>query len=211
MEYTKALANLIEEFQKLPGIGPKSAQRMAFFVLKRSTEQIEKFAQSLKDAKQNIKHCSQCYNLSSEPICEICSSPKRDRHVLCVVPEVKDLVALERTKEYLGLYHVLGGVISPLDGISSDDLHISSLLTRINSYFQDAEPDTKLELILAISPSTEGEATILYIKKLITELKKSGAINVEITRLAYGLPVGADLDYTDELTLARALTARQPC
>ena len=208
MEYTKALANLIEEFQKLPGIGPKSAQRMAFFVLKRSKDQVEKFSESLKEAKELIKYCQHCFNLTSQEICEICSSHKRESSTICVVPEVKDLVALERTREFNGLYHVLGGVISPLDGISADDLNIAELIKRIHQKLDEASQE-ELEIILAVSPSTEGEATILYIKKLLKDLVNSET--VKITRLAYGLPVGADLDYADEVTLARALVGRQLC
>lgn len=203
MEYTKALADLIEEFQKLPSIGPKSAQRMAFYILKRSPEQVEKFASTLKEAKRSIGYCDQCFNLTTKTLCEICESSKRDKNIICVVPEVKDLVALERTKEFSGVYHVLGGVISPLDGISSDDLNIGALIERV----QKLASHENIELVLAISPSTEGEATMLYLKRLISA-KNS---DVQITRLAYGLPIGADLDYTDELTLARALENRQPC
>ncbi len=195
--YTKELSDLIEEFRKFPSIGPKSAQRMAFALLKKSNEQVEKFASIVKSAKHNIKYCSNCFNLSSQPICEICQNPLRQNKQICVVESVKDLIALERTHDYKGLYHVLGGVISPLDGICADDLNLYELIERLKT--QEIE-----ELILAIGLSTEGEATMLYIKRLIDQ----NNLELKITRLAHGLPVGADLDYTDEVTLSKALEAR---
>ncbi len=214
MEYTKALSKLIDEYQKLPGVGPKSAQRMAFFTLKRTREQLDRFIHAVRDAKEKIRQCINCFNLSSNETCEICTNHKREKYEICVVPEVKDLVALERTKEFSGLYHVLGGVISPLDGISADDLNITELIFRVKNLAEELKASgeaTKIELILAISPSTEGEATILYMKRLLKDIASSLNCEIDITRLAYGLPVGADLDYTDELTLARALQGRQPC
>ena len=204
MEYTKALADLIEEFNKFPGIEPKSAQRMAFALLKKSQEQNHKFIEVLRRAKNEIKPCKNCFNLSSEDICEICLDNKRQKNLICVVEEVKDLIAIEKTKEFRGQYHVLGGLISPLDGISSADLNIEALLTRINKYFNDNEEP--LELVFAISPSTEGEATMLFLKKMISKLENSDQIIM--SRLAYGLPLGADLDYADELTIVKALEAR---
>lgn len=206
MEYTGALANLIDEFKKLPGIGPKSAQRVAFSVLKKTKDDVEKLSFAIREAKRTISYCKQCFNLSTTDLCDICSNSKREQNLLCVLPEVKDLIALERTKEYRGLYHVLGGVISPLDGISADDLNITELILRVKKLVETSASE-KPEILLAISPSTEGEATILYIKKLLSGSTDPNAIT--ITRLAYGLPVGADLDYVDEMTLARALEARQ--
>ncbi len=220
MKYTKALSDLIDEFRKFPAIGPKSAQRMAFTLLKKSPEQVEKFIKVVRDAKTQIKYCCQCFNLTSNEICEICEDVRRDRKQICVVETVKDLIALERTHEYRGLYHVLGGVISPLDGIGADDLNINALIARIklelgstvvNESFTFSYENDVIEIILAIGLSTEGEATMLYIKRLIDLALKELSIpkeHIKITRLAHGLPVGADLDYADELTLARALDAR---
>lgn len=205
MRYTKPLEDLIEEFKKFPTIGPKSAQRMAFAVLKKSPEQVEKFAQIIKEAKEHIKYCSKCFNLTNSTICEICQDPRRDSRQICIVESVKDLAALERTHEYKGLYHVLGGVISPLDGISADDLNLSQLQSRLRLELDVLNPDEGLEIVLAISLSTEGEATMLYIKRLISQFADE---RVKLTRLAHGLPVGADLDYADEITLARAFEAR---
>jgi recombination protein RecR len=210
MEYTKELSNLIEEFRKFPSIGPKSAQRMAFALLKKTPEQVEKFVRVLRDAKEKIQYCSKCFNLTSNPICEICLDPRRHKYQICVVESVKDLAALERTHDYHGLYHVLGGVISPLDGIGADDLNISSLLQRLTAMQDQNSGFDHIEIILAISLSTEGEATMLYIKRLLElqfQLKLSN-LEIKLTRLAHGLPVGADLDYTDEITLSKALESR---
>ena len=324
MEYTKALADLIEEFNKFPGVGPKSAQRMAFSVLKKSTEQNQKFIEIVRRAKNEIKQCEICFNLCSDTICEICQDSRRNKSIICIVEEVKDLIAIEKTKEFRGTYHVLGGLISPLDGISSADLNIEPLLERIKGHFdndprglagtdiqglrssknlslpgvnddfeskynaedsqpnndsrglagadiqglrssknlslpgvnddfeskhnaEDSQPNNDsrglagadiqglrssknlslpgvnddfeskhnaedrflqdpLELVFAISPSTEGEATILYLKKVIKRLELDD--NIQMSRLAYGLPLGADLDYADELTIVKALEAR---
>ena len=204
MRYTKELSDLIEEFAKFPTIGPKSAQRMAFTLLRKSPEQVKKFIRIIDDAKTKIRYCQKCFNLTSQEICEICTNSNRDQKQICVVESVKDLIALERTHEYKGVYHVLGGIISPLDGICAEDLNIDELISRVQTHLQANE---ELELILAIGLSTEGEATMLYIKRLIEYLKmETGKCN--ITRLAHGLPVGADLDYADETTLAKALSAR---
>lgn len=204
MRYTKELSDLIEEFAKFPTIGPKSAQRMAFTLLRKSPEQVKKFIRIIDDAKTKIRYCQKCFNLTSQEICEICTNSNRDQKQICVVESVKDLIALERTHEYKGVYHVLGGIISPLDGICAEDLNIDELISRVQTHLLANE---ELELILAIGLSTEGEATMLYIKRLIEYLKiETGKCN--ITRLAHGLPVGADLDYADETTLAKALSAR---
>ena len=204
MRYTKELSDLIEEFAKFPTIGPKSAQRMAFTLLRKSPEQVKKFIRIIDDAKTKIRYCEKCFNLTSQEICEICTSPNRDQKQICVVESVKDLIALERTHEYKGVYHVLGGIISPLDGICAEDLNIDELIAKVKVLL---EANEEIELILAIGLSTEGEATMLYIKRLIEYLKiETGKCN--ITRLAHGLPVGADLDYADETTLAKALSAR---
>ncbi len=211
MEYTRALAELIEEFNKFPGVGPKSAQRMAFSLLKKSTEQVQHFLEVVRIAKNDIKYCKYCFNLTSDEVCEICLNNQRDGNLLCVVAEVKDLIAIEKTREFRGKYHVLGGLISPLDGISSVDLNISPLLERIKLM------QGEVELIFAISPSTEGEATMLFLKRALSQLNISTVTgdadsrlnrSILVTRLAYGLPLGSDLDYADELTIVKALEAR---
>lgn len=196
MHYTKPLARLIEEFQKLPGIGPKSAQRMAFHLLKMPHAEVRKFCDAMIDAKEKIKYCRTCFNMSGEDPCEICTDSKHDRNIICVVSESKDLIALERTREFKGKYHVLQGLISPLDGISPNDLRVKELLERIGN----KPPE---EVILALNPSVEGEATSLYLSKLIKPL------GVKVSRIAFGLPAGADLEYADELTLTRALEGRR--
>lgn len=210
MRYTKPLEDLIEEFRKFPAVGPKSAQRMAFSLLKRQNEQVEKFMRIVKEAKENIKYCSNCFNLTSAPVCELCQDPRRDKKTICIVETVKDLIALERTHEYRGLYHVLGGVISPLDGISAEDLNLTDFIERLKNEVIDLQADEQIEVVLAIGLSTEGEATMLYIKRLLEQLETqlNLAGKFKLTRLAHGLPVGADLDYADETTLARALEAR---
>lgn len=195
MEYTKPLARLIEEFQKFPGIGPKSAQRMAFFILKQPEIDVQHFAESILEAKNLIKYCTTCFNISAQEICEICSNNKRDKQTICVVAESKDLIALEKTREYFGLYHVLQGLISPLEGVGPENLRINDLLQRLHS-------DIK-EVILAVNNSVEGEATTLYLSKIIKPLQ------IKVTRIAYGLPVGSDLEYADEITLSKALEGRQ--
>ncbi len=209
MEYTRALADLIEEFRKFPGVGPKSAQRMAFALLKKSPEQVEKLLATVKEAKDNIKYCTACFNLTSnEGFCEICLARANSAKQICVVENVTDLIAVERTKEFNGLYHVLGGVISPLDGIAATDLNIPQLVKRVQNFLSNGQ----LELILALGLSTEGEATILYLRRLLEQSLSSEETGwLQISRLAHGLPAGADLDYTDELTLARALHGRVLC
>lgn len=196
MIYPKPIATLIEHFQKFPSVGPKSAQRMAFYLLKMPVSEVEKFAEAMIDAKQNTFACEVCFNISSTNPCEICQSSNRDRKIICVVSETKDLIAIEKTNEYKGLYHVLQGLISPMDGIGADDIRIRELLTRVTN--ENIE-----EIILALNPSVEGEATSLYLTKL---LKPFG---VKITRIAFGLPVGADLEYADEITITKALEGRR--
>lgn len=196
MIYPKSIAALIEQFQKFPSVGPKSAQRMAFHLLKMPLHEVENFARTIIDAKENTFACETCFNMSSTNPCEICSSTSRDKSTICVVSETKDLIAIEKTNEYFGLYHVLQGLISPIDGIGAEDVRIKELLQRI------AQNDVK-EVILALSPSVEGEATSLYLGKLIKPF------GTKITRIAFGLPVGADLEYADEITLARAIEGRR--
>lgn len=186
---------MIEQLQHLPGIGPKSAQRLALYILKRPEEEVKALAIALVEAKTQVGFCTICFHLSADPICEICRSPNRDSNVLCVVSESKDVIALEKTREYRGKYHVLGGTISPMDGIGPDQLHIQPLVRRVSQQKID-------EVIIAISPSVEGETTTLYVGQLLKPFTK-------VTRIAFGLPMGGDLEYADEVTLARALEGRR--
>lgn len=196
MIYPKSIATLIEHFQKFPSVGPKSAQRMAFYMLRMPESEVQKFAQAVIEAKRNTKTCEVCFNLSSSSPCEICQNTKRDRSIICVVAETKDLIAIEKTNEFKGLYHVLQGLISPMDGIGADDIRIKELLNRLTS-------DEVKEVILALPPSVEGEATSLYLGKLIKPF------GIMISRIAFGLPVGADLEYADEITIAKAIEGRR--
>ncbi len=189
------LQKLIEQFEKLPGIGAKTAQRLAYFVLNLPKTEAEDFAGAIIDAQEKIKYCSVCCNLSDREKCPVCASNNRDHSVICVVETPRDAMAMENTKEYKGTYHVLHGAISPLNGIGPDQLRIKELLTRLNN------EDIK-EVIMATNPTVEGEATSMYLTKLLKPL------GVKITRLAYGIPVGGDLEYADEITLARALEGR---
>ena len=193
--FAPPVEKLIEQFERLPGIGYKTAQRLAFFVLDLPKDQAEEFAKAILDAKQTVHTCKVCQNLTDGEICSICSDPMRDKGLICVVTDPKDVVALERTREYKGLYHVLHGVISPLNGIGPDQLRIKELLQRV------ADEDIR-EVIMATNPDTEGEATAMYLSRL---LKPFGAA---VTRLAYGVPVGGHLEYADEVTLTRALEGR---
>lgn len=188
--------DLIDQFAKLPGVGPRSAERLTFFVLRDPGSVANGLGNALLALEGSLVYCEQCHNLAEEPLCVICANDKRDRTLLAIVEEPLDVVAIENTGHYRGLYHVLGGVISPLDGIGPDKLNIKDVMSRIDS------EGTK-EIILATNPSTEGEATAMYIKRLLAESP------VEISRLARGLPVGGDLEYADQVTLGRALTGRQ--
>ncbi len=195
-EYILPLQRLIEEFCRLSGVGQKTAVRYAFSVLDMTEEEAQSFAEAIVAAKKNVRACEICGNLSDAPKCAICSDPRRDPTVVCVVQDTKTVMALEKVKEYRGTYHVLGGAISPMDGITPADLRIKELLARI------AEGNIR-EIILATNPNIEGETTAMYLSKLITPL------GVRVTRLAYGVPVGADLEYADEVTLLRALDGRR--
>ena len=195
MIYPKSIAALIEQFQKFPSVGPKSAQRMAFFLLRMSKDDVENFATTILEAKENTKTCEICYNISTSSPCEICSSSQRDKSTICVVSESKDLIAIEKTNEYKGLYHVLQGLISPMDGIGAEDVRIKELLNRLTN-------EEVKEVIIALSPSVEGEATSLYLTKLIKPF------GIKVSRIAFGLPVGADLEYADEITIAKAIEGR---
>lgn len=193
--YTRPLARLIEQLQRLPGIGPKSAQRLALHILKRPEEEVKALALALMEAKQQVGTCSICFHLSADPVCDICRSASRDAVTLCVVADSRDVIALEKTREYKGKYHVLGGLISPMDGIGPAQLNIQPLVRRVSQ--QKIE-----EVILAISPSVEGDTTTLYVGQLLKPFTK-------VTRIAFGLPMGGDLEYADEVTLARALEGRR--
>jgi recombination protein RecR len=193
--YTPPLARLIEQLQLLPGVGPKTAQRLALHLLKRPEQEVKALAQALVAAKQKVGFCKVCFHLSAEPVCSICSNQSRDRSTVCVVADTRDIIALEKTREYKGLYHVLGGVISPMDGIGPEQLNIEALVRRVTK-------EQIQEIILAISPSVEGETTTLYINGLLRPFTK-------VTRIAFGLPMGGDLEYADEVTLARALEGRR--
>lgn len=195
MYFTPPLARLIEEFQKFPGVGPKSAQRMAFFFINMSTEDVSRLAGTLVDAKEKVKHCSKCFHLSANDPCEICSNERRDPSMICVVSDSRDVIALEKTREYRGYYHVLNGLISPLEGRGPDQLRIRELINR-------AHGEAK-EVILAINPTIEGDATVLYISGLLKPL------SIKVTRIAFGLPMGSDLEYADEITLTRAMEGRR--
>lgn len=192
----RPVERLIEEFGKLPGIGPRSAERLTFFLLRDSRGHHEQLGQALIELRENIRLCEQCHNLTDQTLCAICSNTGRDSHIIAIVEEPLDVIALEKTSMFKGRYHVLGGVISPIDGVGPDQLTISSLLDRIKR-------QAITEIILATNPSTEGETTALYIRR---QLESS---DLKVTRLARGLPVGGDLEYADQITLGRALQGRQ--
>ena len=192
--FTKPLSKLIGHFEKFPGIGPRTAQRLALFILKQPESRIRDFSKALLEAHSNVGHCKKCFNLTSEEECEICRNTERNQKIICVVAETKDLLALERSREFKGTYHVIGGLISPMDSISPELLEIRSLVERVSKSDID-------EIILALTPSVEGDTTSLYIGKLLTPFTK-------VTRIAYGLPMGSELEYVDEVTLARALEGR---
>ena len=194
--YSPSIEKLIESFEKLPSIGNKTAARLAFYILDASEEETNEFIQSIQNAKKNLKYCSKCYNISDTDPCEICANPIRDSSTICVVEDVKDIVAMERTHEFKGLYHVLHGSISPMNGIGPDDIKIKELLSRLMG------GEIK-ELIIATNPRVEGEATAMYISKLVKPL------GIKVTRIAHGIPVGGDLEYTDEVTLSKALEGRR--
>jgi recombination protein RecR len=194
--YPEPVARLIDALQRLPGIGPKTAQRLTFFLLKRPPEEVRELADSLRAVKEKIVHCSSCFNVTDEDPCRICADPARDPKLVCVVEEPNDLLAMERTGEFRGRYHVLLGALSPLDGVGPDDLKVRELLARLDS-------DGASEVILATNPNVEGEATALYLAKLLRPL------GVRVTRIARGLPVGGDLEYADQVTLSKALEGRR--
>ena len=195
-QFPAALERLTEQFARLPGIGSKTAQRLAFHVLSLPQDEAEAFAAAILDAKRTVHTCAVCQNLTDREICGICDDPQRDHGLICVVAEPRDVVAMERSREYQGVYHVLHGVISPLNHVGPDDLKLKELLTRVG------EGNVR-EVIMATNPDTEGEATAMYVSRLLKPLE------VKVTRLAYGIPVGGDLEYADEVTLQRAMEGRQ--
>ena len=193
--YSPSIEKLIESFEKLPSIGHKTAARLAFHILEQSKEQTQEFIDSIVNAKTNLKYCSSCYNISDTDPCPICANEKRDGAKICVVEDVRDIIAMEKTHEYKGKYHVLHGAISPMNGIGPDDIRIKELITRLGT-------EKIEELILATNPRVEGEATAMYISKLVKPL------GIKVTRIAHGIPVGGDLEYADEITLIKAMEGR---
>ncbi|WP_404335675.1 recombination mediator RecR [Planococcus rifietoensis] len=196
MHYPEPISKLMESFMKLPGIGPKTAARLAFFVLGMKEDTVLDFAKALVDAKRNLSFCSVCGHITDVDPCQICQDTSRDRSMICVVQDPKDVIAMEKMRDYTGLYHVLQGAISPMDGIGPEDINVPSLLTRLQN-------EQVKELILATNPTIEGEATAMYISRLV---RPSG---IRTTRIAHGLPVGGDLEYADEVTLSKALEGRR--
>ena len=195
MKYPPALIQLIRELGKLPGVGPKSAQRLAFHLFNLSEEEVRGLAQAMLNAKSSLHSCSVCFNITDSELCNVCSDAGRDRRLVCVVEEPADLLAIERSGEYEGLYHVLHGALSPMNGVGPDQLTIKALLPRLEDVG---------EVILATATTVEGEATAMYLNRLLNDL------SVKTSRIAYGLPVGGDLEYADEVTLGRAITNRRP-
>ena len=194
--YSPSIEKLIESFEKLPSIGHKTAARLAFYILNSSQEETNEFVNSILNAKKNLKYCSTCYNISDTDPCSICANQKRDKSIICVVEDVRDIIAMEKTHEFKGVYHVLHGSISPMNGIGPDDIKIKELLSRLMD-------GSVKEVILATNPRVEGEATAMYISKLIKPL------GIKVTRIAHGIPVGGDLEYTDEVTISKALEGRR--
>ena len=194
--YTGPISRLIEEFSKLPGVGRKTAQRLAFHVINMNINDVEALSKAIVDAKKEIRYCSVCYNITDKAVCSMCSNKNRDDSTICVVEDPRDVAAMEKTKEFNGKYHVLNGVISPMDGIGPDMIRIKELIQRLSN--QDVK-----EIIMATNPTIEGEATAMYIARL---LKPMG---IKVTRIAHGLPVGGDLEYADEVTITKALEGRR--
>ncbi len=195
MQIAEPLQVAIEELSKLPSIGRKTAQRLALYILKSDIESVNNLVKSIHDLKTKLRFCERCYNLSVEELCDVCKSSKRDHHIICIVEEASDVIAIEKTNEFTGLYHVIGGVLSPLSGIGPDDLKIKELLKRFHS-------EEIKEVILALNPDTEGETTALYIAKLIKPL------GIKVSRIARGLPIGGDLEFADDATIGRAVIGR---
>lgn len=200
MKYPPSLINLIRELSRLPGVGPKSAQRLAYHLFEQSREDIERLASAILEAKRDLSMCKECFNITDQPLCDVCTDPARDRSQICVVEEPGDVNAIERSGEYRGLYHVLHGNINPMHGVSAEKLYIKPLLGRLQ---KDGERPENFEVILATSTTVEGEATSMYLQRLLEPL------GAAVSRIAYGLPVGGALEYADEVTLGRALAGRR--
>ena len=195
-EYSPSIENLIESFERLPSIGHKTAARLAFHVLDWNEDETKQFVSSIINAKKNLKYCSKCYNITDTDPCPLCNNPKRDQNTICVVEDVRDVAAMERTHEFKGVYHVLHGSISPMNGVGPDDIKIKELLSRLTN-------SSIKEVILATNPRVEGEATAMYLSKLIKPF------GIKVTRIAHGIPVGGDLEYADEITITKALEGRR--
>ncbi|MBK5227144.1 MAG: recombination protein RecR [Actinobacteria bacterium] len=202
MLYAGPIQDLIDELARMPGIGPKSAQRVAFYLLQATTEDAKRLANAIVEAKEKVRFCERCFNVSDQDLCEYCRSTRRDATIICVVQDPPDIVAIERTREYQGLYHVLQGALSPIEGIGPEDLRVSELLRRLRTP-EDGTPAVS-EVIVATNPNIDGDATAMYLARLISPL------GVLVTRLASGMPVGGDLEYADEVTLGRAIEGRRP-
>jgi len=196
MHYPEPLAKLISELEKLPGVGPKTAQRLAFHIMRAPREDAIRLSEAIAEVRDRVGYCERCFNFSDKPICDICSDPRRDQSIICVVEEARDVVAIEKTGEFHGLYHVLQGAISPIDNVGPEEIRLSELVERLGD-------GTVTEIVVATNPNVEGEATALYLARLIKPLE------ITITRIASGLPVGGDLEYADEVTLGRALSGRR--
>lgn len=196
MHYPEPIAKLVDSFMKLPGIGPKTAVRLAFFVLEMEEDHVYDFAKALVHAKRDLLYCSECHNITDRDPCSICDDSSRDRSIICVVQDAKDVMAMEKMKDYHGLYHVLHGAISPMDGIGPEDIKVPELIKRLHD-------ETVQEIILATNPNVEGEATAAYIARLVKP------VGIKVSRIAHGLPVGGDLEYADEVTLSKALEGRR--
>ena len=191
-----SIENLMEEFRKLPGIGPKSARRIVFYLLKQPYDDVEKFSSALIDMKKNVRFCKKCFNVSEDDICPICQNETRDRQLICLVEKISDVMVIESTGEFKGLYHVLGGLLSPIENIGPEEIKIPQLISRIKE-------NTVKEIILALNPTVEGDSTATYISKILKPF------NIKITKLASGLPVGGDIEYADQITVGRALAGRR--
>ena len=196
MEYSSSIQNLIDNLAKLPGVGGKTAERLAFHIIKENNKEVQQLLNAIVTAKKNLKKCSKCFNISDDEICPICSNKNRNHKLICVVEDVKDIISMEKTGEYKGVYHVLEGVLSPMNGVSPEDLRIKELIIRVTE--EKAE-----EVIIATNPKVEGETTASYIANILKPYK------VKVTRIAHGIPIGGDLEFVDEVTLAKAIEGRR--
>ncbi len=196
MEYSTSIQDLIDNLAKLPGIGGKTAERLAFHIIKENNKEVQQLLNAIVNAKKNLKKCTKCFNISDDEICPICSNKERNHKLICVVEDVKDIISMEKTGEYKGIYHVLEGVLSPMNGVSPEDLRIKELIIRVTE-------EKVEEVIIATNPKVEGETTASYIAKILKPYK------VKVTRIAHGIPIGGDLEFVDEVTLAKAIEGRR--